>query len=428
MKPALYLGRFLSSCRFLSPCRWPDRVVRPAVLCLLAIVWMSWSPLLAQEESLDPGLIQELTGQRIDVVLTNQKILANHKVILAPVDESTGGLSRLKVQAPGETRSRTIRLNQVQEIFVRDRPLDVRYDRRNRVLVHDPERRQQREAHQEQVARQLAGQRAHYWPILDDTDHEQFLEKHRQFVQRTKQSLPQLKLQTIETQRFIFTTDLSPEAANVYIAYLDDMYGLLCEAFGRSPDKNLWCGKCVVFTFRQEETYHFFEQQIMDVDARGSQGLCHQSSDGTVIFAGFQGDNGSFGHVLVHETTHGFIHRYLSSARIPSWLNEGIADWMANAVVRGERGARRARQSAQLAVVNGGIGDLLTTDRIPAGTYGTACSLVEILVARDQGGQFKQFVVLMKEGREPETALQESFGLTYGDLQALYALRIRQGR
>ena len=45
-----------------------------------------------------------------------------------------------------------------------------------------------------------------------------------------------------------------------------------------------------------------------------------------------------------------------------------------------------------------GWGDFLTTKRITGNYYGSASTLVEILLVLDKGGQFKQFFDGIKEG------------------------------
>ena len=398
------------------------------VLCLLATCGLQLPIVNAQAPSVPAEELLSLEGKQVDLVLSNKSILANQTVVQATVTDDGKGLKILKVRPEGSTKAKTIRLNSVQEIYLKDRPLDVAYDRKARQLRHDPEKRQAREDHEKEVADVLESQGHRFWPLLEQADHEVYLKRHHEFVEKCKSALSDIPLQTIETEHFIVTTDLSPSEVNNYLAYLDEMYRLLCTAFGLSPEKNIWCGKCVIMAFGKAETYHRFESEVMKVSSEGTQGLCHQSSDGTVIFAGYKGDSDYFGHVLVHETTHGFVHRYMSSARLPSWLNEGISDWLADAVVKGDRGAIRARQTALSALAAGGLGDFLTSERIPLGSYGTACSMVEILVARDRGTQFKQFLVWLKEGRDPETSLQEAFGLSYKDLEALYAASIRRLR
>ena len=63
-------------------------------------------------------------------------------------------------------------------------------------------------------------------------------------------------------------------------------------------------------------------------------GLCHQYGDGRVVTVCYGLNNAAaFGAVLVHETAHGFLFRMRSSGRIPSWMNEGVAEWVAAVVV-----------------------------------------------------------------------------------------------
>ena len=184
--------------------------------------------------------------------------------------------------------------------------------------------------HRRVVEKRLTANRDQFWGRLSQEDHESFMEKHQQFLSKVKTTLPDLTFRLVETEYFLFFTDLEPAEVNGYIAYLDAMYKELCKAFGLSPDKNIWCGKCVVVAFNQRRDFLRFQGLVMkNDDAAGAQGLCHQSRDGTVIFSGYKGDNGFFGHVLVHETSHGFVHRYMTTARAPSWLNEGISDWLA---------------------------------------------------------------------------------------------------
>ncbi|MDO4426313.1 MAG: hypothetical protein Q4D17_11195, partial [Planctomycetia bacterium] len=75
----------------------------------------------------------------------------------------------------------------------------------------------------------------------------------------------------------------------------------------------------------------------------GASGLAHMSSDGNVLISLFYGDiskmeaRWKFIGLLVHETTHGFMHRYRARQRIPIWLEEGIADSMPVVIVPADR-------------------------------------------------------------------------------------------
>lgn len=239
-----------------------------------------------------------------------------------------------------------------------------------------------------------------------------------------------VQFRLVETEYFLFLTDLTPVEVDGYIAYLDAMYEELCKAFGLSPQRNIWAGKCVVIAFRAPQNYYQFEAAVMNnPDTQGTQGLCHQSSNGTVIFAGYKGENNFFAHVLVHETAHGFVHRYMTTAHAPSWLNEGMSDWLADKIVGGKQIAQRQEQSAKMVMQRGGWGDFLTTERISGDHYGCASTLVEILLALDkEGTKFREFFNGIKEGEPADESLKDSFGISYQELTILYAQAVSKMR
>ena len=102
-----------------------------------------------------------------------------------------------------------------------------------------------------------------------------------------------------------------------------------------------------------------------------------------------------------------------------------MSDWLANVIVKGDKILRRQKSSARTIFRQGGWGDFLTTPRIGGDYYGSASTLVEILLARDKGGQFKNFFDGIKEGKDGEESLKDSFGLSYQNLQVLYAERMK---
>jgi len=382
-----------------------------------------------QERSADDSVpkLDELVGKVVDVHLKNNSIVADATVIAINEGKPDHSIKSLKIKKPNVKRPTQFVASKVSEIYIGGVPMDVIYDRKNRCLIHSVEKRIDRVAHRREVTNRLNQLGHRYWNPLTDAEHEKFMTKHRAFIKKTKSEMSGTQFRLVETQYFLFLTDLQPAEVNGYIAYLDLMYSELCKAFGLSPDKNIWCGKCVVVAFKGRQDFINFEAKLMrNPNAAGAQGLCHQSSDGTVIFSGYKGDSSeAFGTTLVHETTHGFVHRYMSTARAPSWLNEGMSDWMANMIVKGNsKIPTRQKRSAEL-VARRGWGDFLTTKRIDGDLYGSASALVEILLARDKGGQFKQFFDAIKEGHPADEALKMAFKISYNDLKILYAQRIR---
>jgi hypothetical protein len=180
--------------------------------------------------------------------------------------------------------------------------------------------------------------------------------------------------------------------------------------------------------FLKEADFLAFEDRFMNTPSQGVHGLCHQRSDGRVVMACHRGDDApAFAHMLVHETSHGFNHRLLSPERMPSWLNEGIAEWVGTQVVPTSDQVPR-KEAAALAMMQatGRVGEGFfnaADSKIQPVQYGVASSLVRFLVGRDRR-QFAQFVRSVKEGVPVEDALQKSFGVSLDELLRAYGRSI----
>jgi hypothetical protein len=151
-------------------------------------------------------------------------------------------------------------------------------------------------------------------------------------------------------------------------------------------------------------------------------GLCHQSSDGRVIMACHRGgDADAFAHMLVHETSHGFNHRWLSPERIPNWLNEGLAEWVGTQVVpRSRQVPAKEAQARAFMQQTGSLGpDFLTAANIQPIQYGISSQLVKFLVLRDRK-KFAEFVRGIKEGMTVEASLEAAFRGSLADLIAAF--------
>src|SRR5215471_499623 len=148
------------------------------------------------------------------------------------------------------------------------------------------------------------------WPDLSDKDQEQAISQLKSFAQDARDKLG-INLSAFETKYFIFCSDLSPNEARQWSSLLDRMYDRLSEMFAVPSGKNIWRGKALIFVFSKNADYQRYERQIMHTDPAGTAGMCHSGSNGNVRIAFHrQEDQLEFAHVLVHESVHGFIHRY----------------------------------------------------------------------------------------------------------------------
>jgi hypothetical protein len=259
------------------------------------------------------------------------------------------------------------------------------------------------------------------WPELSSAEHAAEIEALKAFAARVQKDFAGLELH--ETHEFLMLTDIPVVEIGPYVASLDSMHDLLCDLYGIPRGEPVWKGKCLVIAFRREEDFHAFETRFMRTTIPpGAHGLCHQASDGRVVMACHRGSDAlSFAHMLVHETSHGFNHRWVSPQRLPNWLNEGLAEWVGTQVVPKSRQvpAKEARARAFM-TATGTLGpDFLTATNIQPIQYGIASQLVRFLIARDRK-RFADFVRGIKEGLTAEASLQAAFDGSLADLIAAF--------
>ena len=149
-------------------------------------------------------------------------------------------------------------------------------------------------------------------------------------------------------------------------------------------------------------------------------GLCHQSVRGEVVIACYRGDDpNDFGQMLVHETSHGFIHRYKTKAQLPNWVDEGMADLIGAEMVPASKTVknRELKAIAQLAQ-QPSLGGMLTTPRIQAWQYGMASNLNRFLLQSNRQS-YVRFIECLKEGMKWEEALRDAYGSTPDEMLAI---------
>ncbi len=255
------------------------------------------------------------------------------------------------------------------------------------------------------------------WRELSAAEHAAEVRRLEAFVALVQRDFPALQLH--ETHEFLFVTDIPEAEIDPYVASLDSMHDLLCDLYGIPRGEPVWKGKCLVIAFRRESDFHAFEERFMRAAIpRGVHGLCHQAADGRVVMACHRGrDLNSFAHMLVHETSHGFNHRWMSPERLPNWLNEGLAEWVGTQVVPMSRQVPAKEAQARAFIqATGSLGPgFFTAPNIQPIQYGIASQLVKFLVARDRK-KFAEFVLGIKEGMTAEQSLKAAFHASLEEL------------
>lgn len=398
-------------------------VRRWLLLGTLCLTGAHGSPLSAQQPAAEstPDL-QSLVGAVVDVHLATGKPLLRVEVVKLVPGKSQGAIRSLSVRPAGTQRVQLVPCANVVELFRDGKPLDVAFDKRTRELAHDPAKRQARLDHEAKVEQQLRARRARLWEEIPAAEVTAFIEEEKKFFAEVAEKM-QIKLELTETEYFLFYTDMPAADVKIYTDYLDAMYAMLCEAYGYPETRNIWRGKCPIVAFAASGDFYRFEEQIAkNPDPFGAQGICHLSTSGRAYVSCYRGnDPAFFATVLVHETAHGFNHRFKSTVFFPPWVEEGVADWVAGAVVtKSGEVKRRQREAADRIRQSRSLEGFFAPDaKLDRWQYGLGSSMVELLLRID-ASRYRRFLEGMKEGLEPDAALQAAYGFGIVELTRRY--------
>lgn len=370
--------------------------------------------------------VSELVNRRVDLYLRDGRIIGAAKVTALEIGDVADSFVSPKAEIGG-TRPRTFQARTLTDIAVDGTRLSLKYNRDENALIVDLEARQQleREVLENQVRLRAKGKKL--WDRLTEDKHAEWNRRHRDFAAEIQQEYPLLPLRVVETTYFLAVTDIAESEVNTYLRYLDKLYAEMCRAFGVPEGYNIWCGKCVVVAFKNRSDFIRFEVEMMKNtgNARESSGLCHSQSSGRVVISLFKKDlTDRFATALVQLTSHGMVARFLSDARLPSWLSEGMAVWIAEYIVP-QDSTLEASQRASVAALRAQqtLAGFFEADNTADELYGCASAIVGILLEVDRN-KFRQFVTDIKLGYTQEESLMKNYALTFDDVVKEYGQRI----
>jgi hypothetical protein len=235
-----------------------------------------------------------------------------------------------------------------------------------------------------------------------------------------------------ETQHFLFVSNIPPQQIAPYVASLDRMYDFMCQLYGVPRTHKVWLGgKTPIIAFLEREQFDGFEERYFPesretIRALGNvYGLSHLSKTGEVVISCYRGnDPNDFGQMLVHETSHGFIHRYKTKAQLPNWVDEGMADLIGAEMVPASTVVRtREMKAIQQLAQQRSLGGMLTAERIEGWQYGVASNLNRFLLQSNRQ-QYVRFIEALKEGMKWEVALKDAYRSTPDEFLSEYGRRI----
>ena len=254
------------------------------------------------------------------------------------------------------------------------------------------------------------------------------LEQMEQWGEKMKKIAP--KTHRIETEHFvIFSAWNKSDDAKLKGIY-EKLYTALCKQFDVPATENLWIGKLPVFAFWEKRGFVEFSVNVCGTPAAmaqqasgfaGYRGMYQFVNLGPVMTDGTSKSRAQtrFYELLVHESTHAFLIRYINFHQVANWLNEGVAEMLSATFV--PKGDAPQKLKSAHAAVKGGRGPLFlpmfTARNIPltSESYGAAQSLARFLVFKGKS-KFIQLVYRMKDGVGSEEALKDVYGLSHKEL------------
>ena len=375
------------------------------------------------EHSLSAKQIDDLIDKKINVLMHNGKELFGYRLVDVVRSRDKSRVKSIKIQQPGKSRVKRFAASKLFHIEASRRAYQFcLIPSQKAYALIDAEQRDKT------VQQQLKSQRRSLWKPIPEDKQKEHVEEYKAYLKKVQNHFNDPPMQLHETKYFLFLTDMPSEQVAPYLVRLDTMNEKLGEAFGFAPGQNVWRGKAVIIAFVQKARFYDFEKAFMNNnDATHAQGLCHPSDNGKVIVSCYRGDRPAFfAQLLVHETAHGYVHRYKSNVWFPSWLNEGIADWIGGTVVPASPVViqRQNRAAAQLRRTHRLGSRFFENGTIQAWQYGVASAMVDLLIRHDSVA-FRMFLDGIKTGLTCDGSLQRAYGMTRQDLVGIYGRAIR---
>jgi hypothetical protein len=412
-------------CSWNRPLRW-----LAIVLAALPLATTRATVEKGEKATADPLIekLQQAAGSTINVELKTGESILRAQLLRVNVDRNKGLIVALRIQDAAGGEPRTLRFSAIRSLAL---------DRENVYEAAAGSAKKPVEKQVQKRVEQLAEERRQWverakkrgvepWPELSNEQHRSAVEEHMKMIKRVGQAIPDVDL--YETHEFLFCSNIPADQVTQYTTSLDALHDMMCEMFGIKRGEPVWKGKCLVLAFRNKAECALVDQHFLQTPPiPTAYGVCHSYGDGRVIISCYRGDRPEeFAKMLVHETSHGFIHRYRTPARLPSWVNEGMAESIGRVLVPQSKSvAQREQRALQLMQQSHSVGgDFLTRKgNIDAAQYGIASSLTDFLLRSNAGG-YTRFIQGMKEGQTWEESLQATFNCTADQLVTSYGVAI----
>ena len=230
----------------------------------------------------------------------------------------------------------------------------------------------------------------------------------------------------IESEHFLIWTDWSRFDRGRLVERCEAMYASMCRQFGISTTAPLFLAKCPIFCFESKARFLKFARMFDGYDGKDAIGYTRSiERSGHVHMVLLrrgrtEEDFDRFVCTLMHEGTHAFVHRLYTPRLIPNWINEGLAELMAEKVLQDRCPTAETAEllAAQYVEYDWPVANLIrSAGPIAVHHYPIAHSLIAYLASRGDD-QLRGFVKRLKEGDGTATALAGQYqGMNFDGLE-----------
>ena len=260
------------------------------------------------------------------------------------------------------------------------------------------------------------------WPIPTPEQREQALKETRVGIEKAIDPVAKLsgmRWSFAESEYWLVYGDLAQRDLADLGKRLDSLYRRVAEMMALPKGVNIFHGKAGCVVTSSLWIYRDLEKSMYQWDPPlNIIGLCHYDGPRVVVNAYRDPNDDAFMSLLVHEATHGFMHRYGTPVQLPMWASEGYCELVAARsferstvdALRRPQGLRYLRgggSSLPFLQTNGRDGRWPGEDGVGyAVAYLTVCHLID-----RHGDAFGDWVRDVKSGVPWEESLQKRFGM-----------------
>lgn len=224
-----------------------------------------------------------------------------------------------------------------------------------------------------------------------------------------------------------------PSVGRKYAALCERAYTTLRKKFNVPEGDIVWQGRCRIKLFKGRDEFVQFASAVHKSHSAAASGGYTRitKTDPAIVLYLRDDDHARLQQVLVHEMTHVFLQLFHSDTPIETWLHEGFAQYFEFQVQPARSRLKASRQRAKEMVRSRKTRPLASfwSAKFPPDDlegYAQAWSLVDFMVTKGSAKRTGRFILALKDGKDQEAALQETFGCSLDKFEKMWKRYVAQ--